>query len=665
MIILTALLLLLTSISVAYAEEGVGESEEVPISLCVVTMPTRTQYAAFDSFDASGMTVLAELSDGETLTLGEDDITVEYITDEDRLRYGDSGVFISYRGFRILLPLEVRKRDYEFDPLTLVDECRTYNGEWQTVDGIPHLPTGLDGIPLLATVTGGGRDVGVYTVSVTFSTESRDYRVPEPLTARLEISPYTLTVNFTDTDFVYDGTPKLPRATAKNERGETVELLVQGEGVYASDSYIAHAIAPSDNYRLSGAAVTYRIRRADYDVREVRWSASDFTYDGEEKSVFLTGLPSGITLLGYEGERGTGAGKYTARAILRYDTRNYNPPSVPDLEWEIARASYDMSGASFSGCETVYNGEEQRVSVVGLPDGVSVIAVLGGVGTDAGSYPVSVILDYDEENYNPPTLSDAVLVIAKKRVAIPEAIRIVYEGKREEIDLSAEEYYQKTAFFTDLIGRYRLELVLFDPDNYIFEDGGATATVPITVLLPTTATFALGTLLFVLFILFALAVLLVVRRERIRRLFATVRCKTTHGEKILLPSPSATGGALALLSVSCERANELITDSLAKSLLIRELMPIYTTGRRKSIINVDTLGAVFSAGERVDVNILKERGLIPPDTAYLKILGGGRLDKPLFVYANDFSLSAVKMIALTGGTATRVVTLRKKRGKNK
>ena len=72
----------------------------------------------------------------------------------------------------------------------------------------------------------------------------------------------------------------------------------------------------------------------------------------------------------------------------------------------------------------------------------------------------------------------------------------------------------------------------------------------------------------------------------------------------------------------------------------------------------------FESGEIIDVNRLKEMSLVPYDTAYIKVLARGMIDKPLKVYANDFSLSAVKMIALTGGEAIRVVTVRTKKNKS-
>ena len=114
------------------------------------------------------------------------------------------------------------------------------------------------------------------------------------------------------------------------------------------------------------------------------------------------------------------------------------------------------------------------------------------------------------------------------------------------------------------------------------------------------------------------------------------------------------------MSIDVERADSLITDSLAKSLLRKNEDVVITNGKRKEIINVDTLSKNFAPYEKIDVNRLKEMSLIPYDTAYIKVLARGMIDKPLRVYANDFSLSAIKMIALTGGESIRVNTVQKK-----
>ena len=116
-------------------------------------------------------------------------------------------------------------------------------------------------------------------------------------------------------------------------------------------------------------------------------------------------------------------------------------------------------------------------------------------------------------------------------------------------------------------------------------------------------------------------------------------------------------------AVCAETADALITDALARELLTSEEVTIPTLGNRRGVVNVDTLSRNFGGGERVDINLLKEKTLIPYDTGYLKILARGVIDKPLTVYADDFSLQAVKMIALTGGEAVRARTVPKKESK--
>ena len=105
------------------------------------------------------------------------------------------------------------------------------------------------------------------------------------------------------------------------------------------------------------------------------------------------------------------------------------------------------------------------------------------------------------------------------------------------------------------------------------------------------------------------------------------------------------------MNIDVERADSLITDSLAKSLLRKNEAVVVTNGKRKGIINVDTLSENFESGAVVDVNALKEKCLVPDDAGYIKVLARGTIDKPLTVVANKFSPSAVKMIALTGGKA--------------
>lgn len=106
--------------------------------------------------------------------------------------------------------------------------------------------------------------------------------------------------------------------------------------------------------------------------------------------------------------------------------------------------------------------------------------------------------------------------------------------------------------------------------------------------------------------------------------------------------------------VTAGEAETLITDATAENLIaLAEVRSVRGTGRR-SYINLDTISANFREGETVDLATLKARGLLEAKVGSFKVLARGQLDKSLTVEANDFSLAAVKMIALTGGKVVRI-----------
>ena len=128
----------------------------------------------------------------------------------------------------------------------------------------------------------------------------------------------------------------------------------------------------------------------------------------------------------------------------------------------------------------------------------------------------------------------------------------------------------------------------------------------------------------------------------------------TTAEKYTYRQPLPEG--TDYFGISEEEADRLLSDRSAEALLEHRNAPIVTYGKRRAIINIDTLCEHFSSGERVDIEILKTRSLIPYDTLHLKVLARGTINKPLYVFANDFSLCAVKMLLLSGGKAVRQKT---------
>lgn len=105
-------------------------------------------------------------------------------------------------------------------------------------------------------------------------------------------------------------------------------------------------------------------------------------------------------------------------------------------------------------------------------------------------------------------------------------------------------------------------------------------------------------------------------------------------------------------SVTASDADVLMQDEVASALIIKS--DAVSDRTKSGIVNIDTLSQCFSAGETVTLKEIKKRvtGFNKRVTC-IKVLARGTLDKPLTVEADSFSLQAVKMIALTGGTAIK------------
>ena len=153
---------------------------------------------------------------------------------------------------------------------------------------------------------------------------------------------------------------------------------------------------------------------AKKDIEGITFSSAEFTYDGTEKTITVTGtLPEGV-ICSYENASGTDAGVYEAKATLSGE--GYNTKQLT-ATLTINKASYDMSNAKWSYTDSfVYNGEEKSITVVGLPEGVTVKEYSNASATDAGSYTAKATLSYDEKNYLAPSITDIDWLIEKATI---------------------------------------------------------------------------------------------------------------------------------------------------------------------------------------------------------------------------------------------------------
>lgn len=109
-----------------------------------------------------------------------------------------------------------------------------------------------------------------------------------------------------------------------------------------------------------------------------------------------------------------------------------------------------------------------------------------------------------------------------------------------------------------------------------------------------------------------------------------------------------------MAEVTAEEAEVLVENAVAVQHIEHHAPQKASTGKKKrgqpAVLNIDVLDEHYAAGETVTLARLKADGLVAKKAHSLKILASGRLTKPLTVEADRFSLTAVKMILLTGGS---------------
>jgi ribosomal protein L15 len=71
---------------------------------------------------------------------------------------------------------------------------------------------------------------------------------------------------------------------------------------------------------------------------------------------------------------------------------------------------------------------------------------------------------------------------------------------------------------------------------------------------------------------------------------------------------------------------------------------------QQGIINIGVLNEKFNANDVITLSLLKEKGLMSSKVRRMKVLADGMLTKPLVIKSESYSIQAIKMIELTGGT---------------
>ena len=257
-------------------------------------------------------------------------------------------------------------------------------------------------------------NAGTYTVVALFEVLNENYVELHSITATLTIKKATYDMSgvvFQNKSVSYDGEEKKIEIAGSLPSG--VSVSYENNKLTNAGSVTATAIFTGDylNYNLI-ENMTATLTIIEATIPNVVFNSKVFVYDGESHSIYLEDtLPSGVSVL-YEGNGQINVGTYTIKAYLTDTDNNYEDMEI-EATLSITKATYDMSGVSFTNKSAVYDGEEKEIEITGtLPSGVSV-SYENNTLINAGSITATAIFTGDYSNYNLIENMTATLTIEK------------------------------------------------------------------------------------------------------------------------------------------------------------------------------------------------------------------------------------------------------------
>jgi hypothetical protein len=357
------------------------------------------------------------------------DVTVTY-TGNGQTEVGDYPVTATidgganYEDLELEATMSIRG---ELTGISFEDAEFVYDGDEKSLAITGTLPTGVT-----VTYTGNNQtNAGVYEVTANIDGGS-DY-IDQTLTATLTITKATLTgITLSDGEFVYDGNAESLFITGTLPTGVTVAYTGNNKteaGVYE----VVATINGGDNYE--GLELTAELTIVKANLSDVLSLANaSFVYDGDAKSLAVSGdIPTGVTV-SYTGNGQTEAGVYEVTATIN-GGNNYESL---ELTAELTIEKAEIADIVFADGIFGYDGSTKSLAISGtLPAGASV-TYTGNGQSELGEYEVVASID-GGTNYNDLELTATLTITEGTIPGITFADGyFVYDGSAKSIYISGE-----------------------------------------------------------------------------------------------------------------------------------------------------------------------------------------------------------------------------------
>ena len=281
----------------------------------------------------------------------------------------------------------------------------TWDGTQKTVS-VTGLPSGVtvDGY------TGNtATSVGTYNAIVSLAYDQNNYNAPVMPELSWSIKHLEVAKPIVNAgNFTYNGNAQSIDIPSNNFYSVTGTLSAVNVGNYTATISLKdkNGSAWADG-TTDDVTIDWSITKGTYDMTNSGWDYSEpFTWDGTQKIVSVTGLPSGVTVDGYTGNTATSVGTYNAIVSLAYDQNNYNAPVMPELSWSIKHlevAKPIVNAGSFT-----YNGEVQELDI-SLSNHYSVSGVVSS--KNAGDFSARVSLNNKEACFWSDGTNDDIIIL--------------------------------------------------------------------------------------------------------------------------------------------------------------------------------------------------------------------------------------------------------------
>ncbi|MBQ7641147.1 MAG: InlB B-repeat-containing protein [Acholeplasmatales bacterium] len=270
-------------------------------------------------------------------------------------------------------------------------------------------------------------NVGNYVVKAIEISGNSNYKISNSVAYSYEIKKATYdtsNIQFVNKSFEYDGHVKNIFITAKDE---LLGTEIKGkDGVVVTISYsdglidvgtklITATFTGSSNYNEIPQMTAY-VTVAPKEV-ELRWGGSSFTYTGTviKPECIISGTVLNDTCYCTVNASGINVGKHIATAS-NLTNSNYKLPQDNSYEYEITKATIDISGLSYNSTTKVYDSTDLYPEIVGtIPAGVDV--TYEGLSSEVGVHTITIKFDAGE-NYNKIPSKEIDVEITKRQVSI-------------------------------------------------------------------------------------------------------------------------------------------------------------------------------------------------------------------------------------------------------